>query len=402
MGRRRWRFIGLGVAALFVIGVGAAAAGAAVEDKLRTGDTVTVEAGEVVGHDLYVTGGDVIVDGTISGDLVVASGSVMINGTVEGDLVAGTGRLIISGEVGGDARIGAGWVTLSGVIGEDLLAGAGQIEITDGAEVGEGLVFGAGDVLVDGDVLGSVYGGAQTYERNGTVGGTERVTLGAPTSPGEPGEPEPAPPSDPVRPAGDALRQLVTVVLFGALGMWRFPRVVRASEGALRRRPLASVGMGIGVLVGYVIQFIAVILLMILLAIAFGSVTLDALVGITVWAGILELLVTTFALVVAASFLVDAVVGLALAQLVARGWAKNRWQELALFIGGSAVVVAVTSLPGIGFPAKLVVIVLGLGAMSVAASEAWQRRHPPAEPTFGAGTAAAPPAPLPPDPATTA
>jgi len=202
---------------------------------------------------------------------------------------------------------------------------------------------------------------------------------------GEPAEPAP---SDAARILGDALRQFLTVVLFGAIRLWLVPGALRASETARRRRPLASVGLGIGILVGFIIQFIAVILLMILLAVALGSITLDALAGFVIWAGVLDLMLSTLALLVAASFVVDAVVGLALGQLVARGWAQNRWQELFLLVVGALIVVAVTSLPEIGGIVKLCVIVLGVGAMTVAAAEAWQRRHPPAAPSWGAQVAA--------------
>ena len=119
------------------------------------------------------------------------------------------------------------------------------------------------------------------------------------------------------------------------------------------------------------------------------------LAGIAIWAGIVDLMISTLALVVAASFVVDAVVGLALAQLVARGWAQSRWQELFLLVVGALIVVAATSLPEIGGIVKLCVIVLGLGAMTVAGAEAWQRRHPPAAPSWGAQVAA----PTPPTPA---
>ena len=55
-------------------------------------------------------------------------------------------------------------------------------------------------------------------------------------------------------------------------------------------------------------------------------------------------------------------------------WASNRWKEALLLVAGTAVVVLVTSLPTIGPLFKLVVIVLGLGAMFVALGEWWQRR----------------------------
>ncbi|HEX9738003.1 MAG TPA: polymer-forming cytoskeletal protein [Candidatus Limnocylindria bacterium] len=384
---RSVRIAAFGVLALIVAGVGAVMAGGDVEDKLRTGDRVTVDAGEVVAHDLYVFGGDVVVDGTVEGDLVVASSSVTINGLVQGDVVAGAGQLIVNGEIDGDVRVGAGRITLTGSVGEDLLAGAGQIDVAADGSVGEDLIFGAGDVTMRGVVAGSVYGSATTYSsRNGSVGGSENVTLDTGFEPSEPAL------SEPVRIAADALRQLLTVVLFGAVALWLVPGALRASESALRRRPLASVGMGIGILVGYIIQFIAVILLMILVGVALGSITLDGLAGIAIWAGIVDLMISTLALVVAASFVVDAVVGLALAQLVARGWAQSRWQELFLLVVGALIVVAFTSLPEIGWILKLCVIVLGLGAMTVAAAEAWQRRHPPAAPSWGAQVAA----PIPP------
>ena len=387
MRSRPVRLATLTILALFVAGVGVALAGGGVEEKFRSGDAVNVESGEVVAHDLYLFGGDVVVDGTIEGDLVIGSGSVVINGTVEGDLLAGTGELTINGEIGGDARIGAGRVFVAGTVGEDLLAGAGELDVLASGSVGEDLIFGAGDVLVAGDVAGSILGSASTYSRTGTVGGTEDVTLDA-------GD-EPAAPSGPTTILGDALRQFLTVVLFGALGLWLIPNALRASEGALRRRPLASIGLGIGILVGFIIQFIAVILLMILLAIALGSITLDALAGFVIWAGVVDLMLSSLALVVAASFIVDAVVGLALGQLVARGWAQNRWQELVLLVIGAAIVVALTSVPQIGGLVKLCVIVLGLGAMTVALSEARQRRNPPPAPSW----TAPPPAPAGPPPA---
>jgi hypothetical protein len=382
MSLRRFRFAFIGLLGMLIVGVGVAVAGGGAAEKILSGELITIEAGETVPHDLYVFGGTLVVDGTVEGDLVAAAGTVTINGTVEGDLVVGSGQVFLAGEVTGDVRAGVGEITVGGTVGEDLLAGAGTITVTDTGEVGEDLIFAAGDVRIDGAVAGDVLGSASRYDRHGTVGGSEDVTLedraGDPGDPGEPSEP----PSEPVRVLGEGLRQWVTVLFFGALGLLLVPGAVRASESALRRRPLASAGIGLGLLLGYLIQFIAVILLMILLAIAFGSVTLDALAGVTIWLGILDLFVTTFVLVVSASFLVDLVVGLALAQLVERGWAKSRWQEFALLALGALIVVAATSLPGIGGIVKLVVILLGLGAMGVAFGEWWSRRRPPQTPPF--------------------
>jgi hypothetical protein len=106
--------------------------------------------------------------------------------------------------------------------------------------------------------------------------------------------------------------------------------------------------------------------------------------------------VTTFAIIVACSYVVDAVVGLTLARLVTREAPTSRWLEFALMVVGVLVVVIVTNLPVIGFLAKLAVIILGLGAMAVAVGEWWSRRHPPETPPAHWPPSPAPPAAEPP------
>ncbi len=371
----------VGVIAVLVLSVGLVAASGDVGDKLLSGETVTVAAGDTVEHDLYAFAGEVIVDGTVEGDLVAFAGAVTVNGTVEGDLVTGAGRVTINGTVEGDVRAGTGDLVLNGRVGEDALVGSGSIRITADGEVGEDLIFASGMVRLAGSVQGSVLGSASRYDNTGTVGGSEQVTVERPNQPAEP------PQSEAIQIVGDGLRHFMTVILLGALAMWLVPRAVGASEETLRRRPLASAGIGIGVVVGFIIQVIAVILIMILGALAFGAVTLNDLAGIVLWSGVLELMISTFALVISISFIVDFVVGLALARLVMKraspDWASNRWKEALLLVGGTAVVVLATSLPAIGPLVKLVVIVLGLGAMFVALGEWWQRRG-----------AAGPPAPV--------
>ena len=369
------------VIALTLLGVGAVSAGGGLDGKVLSGQIVTVAAGDTVDHDLYAFASEVIVDGDVTGDLVAFAGAVTVNGTVGGDLVTGAGHVIINGTVEGDVRAGAGDLVVNGRVGEDLLVGSGTIRITADGEVGEDLIFASGVVRIAGTVEGSVLGSASRYQNTGTVGGSEQVTV---ERPGQPAEPD-QPPSEAVQVVGDGLRHFVTVILLGTLAMWLLPRAVVASEEALRRRPLASAGIGIGVLVGFVIQVIAVILIMVLGALAFGVLTLGDLVGIVLWSGILELMISTFALVISMSFIVDFVVGFSLARMVmgrlSPDWANNRWKEALLLVAGTAAVVLVTSLPAAGPLFKLVVIVLGLGAMFVALGEWWQRRgaaQPPA------------------------
>jgi len=342
-----------------------------LDGKLRTGDTVTVPASERVADDLYVFAGTATIDGSVDGDIVAFGGQVSVNGEVSGDLIVAGGTVTIAGDVQGDGRVAGGTLTVAGSVGEDLVIAGGQATLAGGASVGGDLIASGGSVSVGGDVMGNVEASAGTYSRTGTVGGVENVVQSPET-----GGPAPRTTGEMVL---DAIRHFVILLILGALALWLVPRALRASDETLRREPLLAVGGGLATLIGYVVFVIAAILLMILLAIAFGLLQVAALVVIEFVTGLLTISIVTFLLVMAAAYFADLVVGLALGRLVAPGTVASRWQELGLLAAGAAVVVILTSLPAIGFVAKLVVICLGIGAMAVAAWRRWRRRPPEPE-----------------------
>ena len=116
--------------ALLAILTGVALAQSAVSDKLRSGESVIIAAGETVSNDLYAFAGTVRIDGTVDGDLVASGGLVDVTGTVTGDVLAAGGSVTITGTVGGDARIAGGTLSVGGAVTEDLLAAGGQLTVT--------------------------------------------------------------------------------------------------------------------------------------------------------------------------------------------------------------------------------------------------------------------------------
>ncbi|MDP9250695.1 MAG: hypothetical protein M3O78_04945, partial [Chloroflexota bacterium] len=326
--------------------------------KLRTDRTLVLPAGEHVTGDLYLFGGTVTVDGTVDGDLVAMGGQVNLNGSVGGDLIAAGGTVVMDGSVAGDARVAAGQLTVSGKVAEDLAVAGGEVTISSQGAVGGDLILAAGQATMYGSVAGNIEGSAGTYQRSGTVGGSEHITRG---QAGQPIQPRTA-----ANAIGDAIRHFVVVLLFGALGLWLLPRAVRAAEELTRRRTLRALGVGLLACVVYVVGAIALVLLIILLAILFGVLTLGSLAAIAFFAGLLALFAATFALVLVASFIADGVVGLAIARLVAPSTGEGRWGEFGLLAIGSALVVAVTSIPAVGWIFKLTVILVGLGAVVLA------------------------------------
>jgi cytoskeletal protein CcmA (bactofilin family) len=339
--------------------------------KLRTGNTVTIGADESVAGDLYVLGGTVTVNGSVDGDLTALGGTVILNGAVTGDVLAAGGTVSISGDVTGDVRTAGGQITLSGPVGEDVVAAGGQVTLQGGATVDGDLVVSGGQVTMAGAVAGNIEASVGTYDRTGTVGGTEHVVQGDRDGADEDDQgPEVA--GDVL----DALRHFVVLLLLGAALLWLLPRLLTGAETTLRERPAASLGFGVLVCIGFVAFVVIAMILIVLLAILFGLAQLGALVAIEAIGGLLAIFVATLGFVVAVAFVADLVVGFALARLVARDPETGWWERFGILAAGVAVVVIVTSLPIIGGLAKLMVVLFGLGALFLAARSAWSGRRP--------------------------
>lgn len=368
---RRLFALALGVAgllALLTMGV-VLAQGEQLGGKLLTGTDVTIPAGQTIDHDVYAFGGTVTSSGTINGDLVAAGGTVTVNGPVNGDVIAAGGRVSITGPVSGDVRAAGGQVTISGDVSEDVLVAGGQVSI-DG-QVGQDLIVSGGQLTLTGSVAGSATGSAGTYTKTGSVAGTDSVTITG----NQAGNFTPAP-SNPVL---DAVRQFLTVLLVAVLALWLVPRAFAATEAEVRSRPLPSLGWGVLACLAYIVVVIVIFVIVIVLAIVLGLLGFGALLGIDLLGGFIAISGVTLAFIVAAAFVADAIVGLALARFVmdragrsavpaggSRPLARDRWSDLGLLAVGVAVVVVLTSLPILGPWVKLVVVLLGLGALWLA------------------------------------
>jgi hypothetical protein len=358
--RRRVAWVVLGGLAVLLSSTVAFAQDIRLGGKFRTGREVVVAADETVTGDLYATGGFIRIEGTVEGDVVASGGGVDVSGEVGGDLLAGSGNVDVSGEVAGDVRIGAGRALVSGTVGEDLAVGSGQITIS--GTVGEDFLFGTGQTSLSGTVEGNVVGSTGDYNRTGTIGGTEDVNVV------ERGEPT----------AGDrvlyALQRFVAILLIGALLLWLFPLAVDGAAETLRRRPWASLGVGVLGAIGFVVLIVVIFLVMILLSIAFGLLQLSTLMGATVFGSLTLVAVLTFLFWLLVSFGAQAVVGMLLGRLAVGTERSRRWIALAL---GVLIVVVLFSIPIVGIVLGILIAAFGLGAVIL---EYWTRRREP-EPT---------------------
>ncbi len=136
----------------------------------RHGEFVTVPASETVDDTLLATGNTVRMEGVVNGDLLAFGGSVEVRGTVKGDLVSFAKRTVVSGTVEGHIYNFSQSLDLDGQLGHSLYGWVQSLRVDDRGHVGDGIVVGAGDVSLEGEVKRSVNIFAGNADVSGSIG----------------------------------------------------------------------------------------------------------------------------------------------------------------------------------------------------------------------------------------
>jgi cytoskeletal protein CcmA (bactofilin family) len=394
--------------------------------ETRGGDNVTIGADEVVEDDLYVGAQTVTVEGTVQGDLVAAGGTVRVNGgTVEGDLISAGQAVIVNGTVEDDVRI-AGQALLIGEdaqIADDLIAAGFSLETERGSTVGGELLYGGYQALVAGNVEENVRGGMTAFELGGEVGGNVNVEVdgrgaqsaGSQFAPRPTAVPIPSVepgltltdtarvggdlryesssrgdiasgaqiggdvsyeqrPAEEVQPAQtgaaavllESLRRFVVLLLIGLLLVWLAPRLVRGAADTVRNQPLLSFGWGVlDFLIVGVLVFV-VLAATILLAIVFGLVTLGGLIPAIVSIGVLTDAVLVVAFLISVFYVAPVVVSFLGGRMLLGQFQPDpaAGRVLPLVIG-ILLYVILRAIPIVGAVVAVIVVLLGLGALSI-------------------------------------
>ncbi len=371
-----------GVAVLLVAG-GVALAGltpAAALDT-RSGPFARVAQSEVIDDDLYIGAARVSVDGRVRGDLLALGGQIRVRGQVDGDVLALGGAIEVSGPIGASIRAAGASIVIEGPVGADAVVLGGSVEIEPDARIRRDLAVAGGTVVLRGAVGRNVKVGGGRVEIAGAVGGnvlvrggevvllSSAVVRGNLTYSSE----QPVAISPGARVLGSVTREPFPVrpvpsrrtmqefrIAFGVFDfLWMLvlalvmvavvPHGVQATANVLRRRPWASLGWGIVLLVAMPVAVVALFVI---------------LVGIPI--AVVLLLAHLLAL-----FVSHAAAGLAIGQGLA-GRLRSPYAQVAM---GVAVIALATNLPVVGIFLRLLVVALGLGGVALAF---WARRAPPA------------------------
>ncbi len=145
---------------------------------IRSGDSVSVEANQVLEGDFYALGQSITLSGAAERDVYAAGMAVTVNAPVAEDLVVAGGDIEVHGAIGDDIRIMGGEVIIADPVADDVVVLGGVVRILSTASVGGDLIFFGGEVVIDGPVEGTVYGTADTVRIDAYVGGDVSVRVG--------------------------------------------------------------------------------------------------------------------------------------------------------------------------------------------------------------------------------
>ena len=283
------------LAAAWLVAAGLAAGPSAAADEARGS----------FGDDRYVAGDDVMLEEDVTGDALVVGGRSEVAGRVGGDALVTGGTVDVRGEIGEDVYAAGGDVRIEATVRGNLRAAGGSVSLEPGASVAGNATLAGGNV----DVYGKVGGGLQAFggriRLDGEVAGdveaaSDNVRVGPDARIGGkllyrgPGMPEVAegaviaggvekqrrawkeirPESGIGRAAAGVMRALwfAGVLLLGVLFVALFPAFSREAATTVRSDALASVGLGLALLVA--VPVVAVVLFVTIIGIPLGFAVL--------------------------------------------------------------------------------------------------------------------------------
>jgi len=135
----------------------------------------TLPAGEVVKTDLFVAADRTQINGEVDGDLIVFSHSVTVNGHITGDILGFAAELTVNGRVDGNVRAFAQTIVISSNIGKNVMVFGSEMNLRDTANVGGTITLFTGDTELNGRVSGDLLGFGGHFDVNGFLGHDVKV-----------------------------------------------------------------------------------------------------------------------------------------------------------------------------------------------------------------------------------
>jgi cytoskeletal protein CcmA (bactofilin family) len=351
---------------------------AALATEFKSGPSVQVSKDETIKGDVYFTGQELSVDGTIDGDLYVWGQEAAIRGHVTGDVFLFVQSARVEGQVDGSVRGFCNNITVSGTIDRSLMTWAQVVHVDSRGTVGKSLTAFSQTLGIDGKIGRDLLIRNQSTRIAGTIGGnidekSETLTIDDSavidgtihyTGEKEPNVSKKAKLASEVQYSHSVKHReqfgkstvfwaLFLAGAFVVFGLVLFLVMPSFSREAVQAAESYGASMGLGVLVLFAVPIASLIACITVVGLFVGC--------------------STFALWLIAFYAAQPVVGGVLGQWIL-GKTTDSWGRIGRMALGVLLIRAVTLLPHGGW-LKLLVILWGIGAISLAL---YRRFQPPA------------------------
>ena len=313
----------------------------------------TLQVSNVLEGDVFAAGQDITIDGTVNGDLRVAGSTVTINGTVNGNVVVAAGTIkitkdakiagffnaygasvIVDGVVEKNAHVAASELNVNGTMNGDVVAEADAVTVTKDAVLGKTLsVTGVNQPTVENDALKDkveyTYRAVNTEE---PVKPTWQELLGARFF--------------------SALYKFLSIGLIALVLLYVSPKKLTGAVEVLEQKAGNAVLLGVALLI--CVPVVSLVLLFTFIGIPL------AVFSVGIWAaGIGLALIPT---------------SLWLGHKMLPSQSDKTFRGLAIqYLAGSALILAVSVTPYIGWILGMLVIPFGFGAYALMMAQ--QKKH---------------------------
>lgn len=143
---------------------------------IRTGESVSVDSTQTLKGDFYGFGSKVVLSGGAENDAYLVGGTITLNASVQEDLTALGGVVGVYGDVGDDVRVVGGDVTIAKAVKGDVAVLGNRLTILSTGSVEGDVLFMGEELVIDGKVIGSIHGNANTARINAEIGGDVLLT----------------------------------------------------------------------------------------------------------------------------------------------------------------------------------------------------------------------------------
>lgn len=301
-----------------------------------------------------------IADENVDRDVFMAGGQVSSTSRIEGDLLTAGGQLEIAGEILEDLRVAGGDILISGNVGRDVTIAGGEVRILNSSTINGYVLIFAGQVSINGVINSPV----QIYAGSVNIGPTAQIHNDVNITASE-----------------------VSISDSALITGTRNVHITQSAQEEKVKKPTKSVFAGI--YTGFkVVSFLGKLLVLLLLVRFLGKHIPTLIKPIltkpmaTLGWGLIKLIVAPFAILLLAItvigiplalistvfyflaiYLSSVITAMALgAWINHKGWIKNKNPYLLSTLG-LVIVCIICMIPIIGLLAKLIILLLGLGAL---------------------------------------